>query len=131
MKRLLSLFVILILLFSIACPALAVVPRYNYTASVYSNIDIDTTWGVATCTGEVIAIDDYFIELVVRLQVYRDGSWQTVKSWTTTGNYSAYLSKPYAIYKGYEYRVYSVGYIYNDNNSVIEVVDVVDYQWYN
>lgn len=130
MKRLLTLSIVCILLFTMVCPVLAVTPRYNYTHSIYANIDINTTWGLATCTGEVIADDNYPVELVLYLQVYKNGTWQTVKSWSTTDIFTAYISKPYAIYKGYEYRAYAVAYIYNDNNAVIEIVDVYDTQWY-
>ena len=131
MKRLVSLTVVVILLFSMASPAFAVTPRYNYTNSIYANIDIDTTWGIATCTGEVIADNVVPVELVLYLQVYKDGSWQTVKSWSITDTFTAYLSKSYAIYRGYEYRAYAVGYVYNNNNAVVEIVDVHDSEWYN
>lgn len=130
MKRLLTLSLILILLFSTVCPAFAVTPRNQYTQSITANIDIDNARGIATCTAQVLADDDYPVELVLYLQVYKNGTWQTVKSWSTTGILSAYLNKPYFVQKGYEYRAYALAYIYNDNNTVIEIVDVYDTQWY-
>ena len=131
MKRLTSLLSAVILLALMICPATAATPRYSYTHSIYANIDIDTTWGIATCTGEVIADSNVPVKVVVYLQVYKNGTWETEKSWEATGTFSAYLSKVYAIYKGYEYRAYAVGYVYNNNNAIVEIVDVYDSQWYN
>lgn len=131
MKRILSISLVFFFLFIMACPVFAVTPRYNYTNSISADIEIDTTWGIATCTGEIIADNYVPVKVVVYLQVYKNGTWETVKSWEATGTFSAYLSKVYAIYKGYEYRAYAVGYVYNNNNAIVEIVDVYDSQWYN
>ena len=125
-KRLLSVTLVISLFLTMICPVSAVTPRYNYTRSIYADIEIDTMWGVATCTGKVIADGVVPVKLLLHLQVYRNGGWETVKTWESTGNYSAHLSKVYAIYKGYEYRTYCVGYVYNSNNAIVEIVDVYD-----
>ena len=130
-KRLLSVTLVISLFLTMICPVSAVTPRYNYTRSIYADIEIDTMWGVATCTGKVIADGVVPVKLLLHLQVYRNGGWETVKSWEITDTFTAYLSKPYAIYRGYEYRVYAVGFVYNNDNAVVEIVDVCDSQWYN
>ena len=33
--------------------------------------------------------------------------------------------------RGYEYRVYVVGFVYNNDNAVVEIVDLYDTQWYS
>lgn len=124
MRKVTALLIAILILILTAIPASAsVMPRYSYTDYVYSRIEIDTTWGIATCVGEVMADDEVPVKLVVYLQVYKDGGWQTVKSWQTEDNMNAYLNKSYAIYRGYEYRCYVVGYIYNSNNVLVEIVD--------
>ena len=130
MKKTLSIILVMLLFVAMIAPVAAATPRFTYTQSIYAYLDIDTTWGVATCVGEVIADNNVPVKLVMYLQVYRNGGWETVKTWESTGNYSAHLSKVYAIYKGYEYRTYCVGYVYNSNNAIVEIVDVYDSEWY-
>lgn len=132
MRRVVSVVVVIVLLLSIAVPASAsVTPRYSYTNSVYARLSIDNFWGVATCEGEIIAYDDVPIDITIYLQVYKDGEWQTVKSWYASDMMSAYLCKSYAIYRGYEYRTYVEGYVYNSSGSLVEIVDCAHSMWYN
>ena len=149
MRRGIAVVLAIILISSMAVPASAsVTPRYTHTSFVYSNLSIDTFWGVATCEGELLAYDDvpveitvYLqellayddvpVEITVYLQVYRDGEWQTVKSWYASDMMHVYLSKQYAIYRGYEYRTYVEGYVYNSSGYLVEIVDIADTEWYN
>ena len=130
MKRLLAVSMMIVLLFAVVCPAFAVMPRHRYTQSVNASIDIDNARGIATCTGQVIANDDYPVELVLSIQVYKNGTWQTLKTWRATDTFSASLSKPYTVSKGYEYRAYAVAYIYDSNLTVLETVNAWDNEWY-
>lgn len=132
MRRRIALFVAVILIASMAVPASAsVTPRYSHTSYVYSRLEIDTFWGVATCVGELMAYDDVPVDITVHLQVYKDGSWQTVKSWYASDMMNVYLSKSYAIYRGYEYRTYVEGYVYNSSGSLVEIVDCAHSLTYN
>ena len=132
MRRGIAVVLAIILISSMAVPASAsVTPRYTHTSFVYSNLSIDTFWGVATCEGELLAYDDVPVEITVYLQVYRDGEWQTVKSWYASDMMHVYLSKQYAIYRGYEYRTYVEGYVYNSSGYLVEIVDIADTEWYN
>lgn len=132
MRRGIAVVLAIILISSMAVPASAsVTPRYTHTSFVYSNLSIDTFWGVATCEGELLAYDDVPVEITVYLQVYKDGEWQTVKSWYASDMMHVYLSKQYAIYRGYEYRTYVEGYVYNSSGYLVEIVDIADTEWYN
>lgn len=132
MRRVIAVVAAIFLISSMAVPASAsVTPRYTHTSFVYSNLSIDTFWGVATCEGELLAYDDVPVEITVYLQVYKDGEWQTVKSWYASDMMHVYLSKQYAIYRGYEYRTYVEGYVYNSSGYLVEIVDIADTEWYN
>ena len=132
MRRGIAVVIAIILISSMAVPASAsVTPRYSNTDFVYSRLSIDNFWGVATCEGELLAYDDVPVEITVYLQVYKDGEWQTVKSWYASDMMHVYLSKQYAIYRGYEYRTYVEGYVYNSSGYLVEIVDVADTEWYN
>ena len=108
-----------------ACPVHAagtqqIMPRYTYIDSIWACISIDTAWGIATCEGEVVAKDVYPVEVVVYLQVYKDGKWETVKSWSAEDTYSVYLSKAYAVMSGYTYRAYVEGRVYSSSGALLE-----------
>ena len=132
MRRRIVIVVAAILIVLMAVPASAsVTPRFSYTDYVYARLEIDDFWGIATCVGEAAAYEFVPVEITVHLQVYKDGAWQTVKSWYASDIMNVYLNKQYAIYRGYEYRTYVVGYVYNSSGSLVEIVDVVDTKWYN
>lgn len=132
MRRGITAVLAIILILSMAVPASAsVMPRYSHTDFVYARLEIDDFWGVATCVGEVAAYDFVPVEINVYLQVYKDGAWQTVKSWYASDIMDVYLSKYYAIARGYEYRTYVEGYVYNSSGYLVEIVDVADTEWYN
>ena len=53
------------------------------------------------------------------LQQYKDGSWMTIKSWTSTSaGTNSGLSETYYVAKGYSYRLVSTGNVYNGGVSV-------------
>lgn len=132
MRRGMAVVVAIILIASMAVPASAsVTPRYSHTDYIYARLEIDTFWGIATCVGELMAYDDVPVDITVYLQVYKDGSWQTVKSWFASDMMNVYLNKSYAIYRGYEYRTYVEGYVYNESGSLVEIVGIADTEWYN
>ena len=132
MRRGIAVVVAIILISSLAAPAAAsVTPRYSHTNYVYARLEIDNFWGIATCVGELVAYDDVPVDITVYLQVYKDGSWQTVKSWFASDMMCVHLNKSYAIYRGYEYRTYVEGYVYNSSGSLVEIVGIADTEWYN
>lgn len=135
MKRVLSVVLMFLLVVSLMVPAQAagtqqIMPRYTYVDSIWACITIDPTWGIATCEGEIIAKDEYPVEVVVSLQVYKNGKWETIKSWSAEDTYSVYLCKSYAVMSGYQYRAYVEGYVYNSNNAVIESTSLAHSTYY-
>lgn len=132
MRRGIAIVVAIILISSMVVPASAsVTPRYSHTDFIYARVDVDNFWGIATCEGELMAYDDVPVEITVYLQVYKDGAWQTVKSWFASDMMNVYLCKQYAIARGYEYRTYVEGYVYNSSGSLVEIVDCAHSKWYN
>lgn len=129
MKKVISIVLTLLLVVSMICPVQAadtqqVTPRYTYIQSIYACISIDTTWGIATCEGEIDAKAGYPVEVVVYLQVYKNGEWETIKSWSAEDTYAVYLSKSYAVMSGYTYRAYVEGYVYNSSGVLIETASI-------
>lgn len=124
MKRLACLLLVCIMVFSFGITASAAVkdevsPLYTYVSSVYADLSINTNTGVVTCTGSVCSKRSAPVEVDVALQMYKDGYWQTVQSWTSSGTLYTQVSKNYAVYSGYEYRTYVVGYVYNTAGTMI------------
>lgn len=132
MKKVLSIFVAILMLNSFAIPASAAVKddaelMYTYISRVSAGLTIDETLGVATCSGSVDAKSVSSVKVTVRLQRYEDGSWKNVQTWSETGTAGVTCTKYYAIYRGYSYRVYVTGYVYNAYGVVQESASVYDY----
>lgn len=50
------------------------------------------------------------------IQQYVNGSWKTIKSWTSTSySSSGYLNQTWYVSKGYYYRLVSTGKVYQDD----------------
>ena len=125
MKRITAFLFSAVLIISLALPASAAVketvqPRYTYINSVYASLSINEATGVTTCTGRVTAKNTYPVEVDVYLQQDMGSYWKTVKSWSATGNWSTSLTGNHAVYDGYTYRVYVVGYVYDSNGNLLE-----------
>lgn len=102
----------------------------NYIAisSVYLNLKM--SGGMFECSGNTMTEDNYTAGVTVNLQRY-DGGWETIETWSDTGEQIAEVDKYYTPLKGYKYRLYSVHKAYNGNGSCIESVtkysDTYDY----
>lgn len=125
MKKIFTLILTAIMLLAITCPAQAAVaetvqPRYTYIKTVTADLSINRTTGVATCEGKITAFDTNPVKVVVHLQVYQDGRWQTLLQREQTGTGSAYLSRTYTVSSGYTYRCYVIGYVYDSNGVMKE-----------
>ena len=60
------------------------------------------------------------VRIDISLQQYNNGSWKTIKDWTTTSSGTNIgLDKSYYISRGYTYRMISNGYVY-ENGILIE-----------
>lgn len=126
MKRLLSLVLAVVMVLSTASVAYAaVIPpdevQYSHVNSLYACLSIDK-WGVTTCTGRVSAKSVRPVEVDVYLQQYTGSYWRTVASWSASGSWQASLTRNYAVYSGYQYRVLAIGYVYDDAGNILESV---------
>lgn len=126
MKKIIACITVVFLFAAMVLPVYAssVTPRFTYVDSIYARLEIDTTWGIATCEGQITAKDMSPVEVVVKLQQYKNSQWVTLKTWSAEDEWSVYLSGKYAIYSGYTYRVYVEGYVYNENGAVVETTSL-------
>lgn len=97
-----------------------VMPIFENISTVYACLSIDERLGVTTCTGRIVAKDEYPVSVDVILQVKRNGDWDDVSSWTASGTWIAACQENYAVYSGYEYRVLTWGYVHDANGRIIE-----------
>lgn len=112
--------VLLVIVMIIPVQAATIMPRYTYINSFYARLEIDATWGIATCEGEISTRNPHPVKINVYLQQYKNGQWVTLKSWTSEDLINASLMRHYAIDQGYKYRIYVEGYVYNSNGQIIE-----------
>lgn len=130
MKRFLLFTITLLIFVSSVLPASAAVKDevellYTHINSVSAGLSIDETWGIATCSGGVDAKKILPVKVTVNLQVYKDGYWQTLKTWSETGTATANTSFSYAIASGYKYRTYTIGYVYNSEGVILESASAI------
>lgn len=65
------------------------------------------------------------------IQQYINGSWQTIKSWTSTFySNSGYLNQKWYVMSGYYYRLVSTGVIYQDDVLVEQTSYTGPSYWY-
>lgn len=125
MKRILCLILSLTLLMLAATPVLAVenentvTPRYTYIGRIYSGLTINSL-GLSACNANGLAPTAASVKLTCKLQRYNGSSWTTVKTWTATGTDYASVSKNYAVYSGYTYRLSASFSVYNASGVLVE-----------
>ena len=127
MKRILSIILVLVIVFTISLPVLAaeneitISPRYSNIAVINAQLSINSNTGVATCRANSGFTGASSQKLTCTLQRKSGSSWVTVKSWSTTSTASALLTKYYAVTSGHTYRLRVTCYVYNSSGTVIEV----------
>ncbi len=94
--------------------------RYDYISSISASLSFSS--GTASASGRIIPIGKRHTSIIVRLQKETSpGMWTTVAYWTgsnTSGGSEA--GGTHTISSGYNYRVYTVGKVYDSSGSVIE-----------
>ncbi len=130
MKRFFSMALCICLLCILVLPASASAGNarlleYEHIDTVTANITIDRFWGIASCDGCVAASGDYPVYVTVYLQQKVDDVWQTLESWSNEGRAWADASGRYAIARGYQYRTYTIGYVYDDNGTIIDAASAI------
>ncbi len=121
--RIVSFLLMIGLLLSSASAASQVQPRYQKINILTSEL-LSINWlGKATCGGTVTVLDETCnVELYVELQRSEDGvnSWETIKTWNTTGTEELAIEGYYYVRSGYYYRAVTCAIIYNSEGAYIE-----------
>ena len=95
-------------------------PLYHSISSIQVGLDINRNTGIAISDGAVNAYYQVPVEILVQLQVYKNGSWQTLRSWSDSGIGIASAYGEYTVTPGYNYRTKVTGSICNDLGIPIE-----------
>ena len=138
MKRIVSLFLAIVLSLSFAVSATAtqveqtpIMPRYTYIASTVVDINIDESTNITTNDAYFLTYDsEQEVQVVCKLQRYNNSKWNTVKTWTASGYGFASVHKTWAVPSGYTYRTYATFNVYDTNGNVIESISRSDSQYF-
>lgn len=131
---LLSLSLVIMLSFSLSAFAQAKIsPRWNYLISMSADLDINSL-GVANvdvyCIANKSTIDS--MKATIAVQRLENGSWKTVKSWSTSEDGSTInFNKNCAVYKNYSYRVKVTAKAYSNGSLKETVTQDFDFGYYN
>ena len=115
------------LICAICIPAIAdteISPQYSHTKSIRANLSFK---GDTALSSGSVAPQSYDSDLTARINVYlqrkEDGVWKNVDSWNGSRvNGMAEAGGEVTVAKGYSYRTYAVGRIYNKEGVLLERV---------
>ncbi len=93
-------------------------PKFSYIYVFQNKFDI-SSGGKATVEVYLLANGIDQAKIVANLQQYKNGAWQTIKTWSSIRNgASCGLSESRYVVSGYSYRMVSYGYAYIDGDIV-------------
>jgi len=105
-------------------------PFWQEITEFRNNFNISST-GKATVTVILYAYDVDSIEVEANLQQYKNGSWVTIKSWSNSSNdYYCGIGESWYVMSGYNYRLYSIGTVYENEVPVEQTTYTSDPHWY-
>lgn len=136
-KKIISVFMIMVLLFSFSVSASAatnnsqITPQYLYTNQIITNISIDSN-GTANILAKATGFPGKTtqIKIFAYLQQYKNGTWTNIKSWSqTTSSANNTLQKSNTVTKGYSYRVKGSYYVYEESEyeNIVKYSSVISY----
>jgi hypothetical protein len=118
---------------SLADGGTTISPFYDYTHNVNAGISIAAENALCTAVARC-KTNTYTIRLSMTLQCRQDGttSWVPMKTWSTStsGKYSASLSKNQSVSRGYDYRVYVRSVIVDSEGVVLETASAYSKTFY-
>lgn len=87
-------------------------PRFSNITAFDNEFYINSS-GKAMLTSAIDARDADEVKIIIWLQRYSSGNWDTIKSWSTRkeGTFTG-LSEGWYVLSGYQYRMVSFGYVY-------------------
>lgn len=87
---------------------------------ITASIDINSS-GKASCYSYAItATSSYTVALTMSIQRYKNGTWSSIKSWSTSGTGYASLNKSYYVTAGYYYRTAAFVTVQTSGGSYVE-----------
>ena len=95
-------------------------PLYNNISSIVVGLRIDANTDTAYCTGAVNAYYQVPVEVLAQLQVYKNGQWKTLMTWSSSGIGNSSTGGQWPVEPGYNYRTRVTGYICNDLGIPVE-----------
>ncbi len=111
-----------------------IMPHWTDVSTISSRMEVDK-WGIATISASgqsSITSSADSVELIVDLQRYKDGKWETIKTWSDKPEATfAAVYERYAIAKGYSYRLYLTVKAYQGNKLLETATDIYSYGAYN
>lgn len=113
---------------------IGIMPYWTDVSMISSRMEVDK-WGIATISASgqsSITSSADSVELIVDLQWYKDGKWETLKTWSDKPEATfAAVYERYAIAKGYSYRLYLTVKAYKGSKLLETATDIYSYGAYN
>ena len=121
MKTILKVALFFILIFALSVNAFAstIGIQWDYLSKVRSELTINT-YGVCSATGSVSSKNNDTVSVLVNLQQLKSEGWTTIKTWNGSDMKLCIVSGSYAVYSGYDYRVETIGRVYDENGNKLE-----------
>lgn len=121
-QRALGLAIAFLVLVSSALAANAAQPRYVKIQSLSADLQSISLAGRATCNSSVIVYDAACsVTITAELQQSGDGaSWDTIKTWSSSGNRTVEIDGYWYVDQGYEYRVLATATVYDSSGNIVE-----------
>lgn len=132
-KTMIAFLLTLVMVFSIAAPAVSAVdatnpeiegiePRYTRVATFDIDLDIGSNDKSTSYSRVTSGYGKDTINLTMELQQKIDGKWETIKSWSGSGVITVSLEKDWYVDRGYDYQVLSTADVYNSSGVWQETV---------
>jgi len=107
-----------------------VTPMWNYINS-YRNTFYISGGGRATVEVILDSFEADEIRLEAKLQQYKNGSWTTIKTWTSTSDWlTCSIGEYWYVASGYSYRLVSTGKVYKNGVMVEQTTYTSDSEYY-
>ena len=105
-------------------------PCWEEITEYRNNFDISST-GKATIAVVLYAYEVDTIKVEAYLQQYKNGIWTTIKSWSnTSNNFYCGIGESWYVMSGHDYRLYSVGTVYENGVPIEQTTYTSDSYWY-
>ena len=130
--RKLPLMLSLLLMLSLFVPAahatnderMVIQPKYAGISRLSAVFSISAA-GKSSCGSEVkLSNSTYSVELTMELQQKNGNSWETIKTWTTSGSGTVSLDKSWYVTSGSTYRIHTTAAVYNSAGRLVEAPTV-------